>query len=89
MNINPLIQEEPRDNTIDILVINICAVVSFFIPFVGFIYFLCFRISDFQRQTPKKKKAISLLLIASIIGLIWQTIIFILIKTKVIPNPFQ
>lgn len=88
MNINPLLQQEEDNTSIDTLVINICAIVSFFIPIIGFIYFACFRLSNFHNHHPKKKRALSFLLFMSTAGLFWQTILIILMKTHVIPSPF-
>lgn len=91
MNIQPLIQQNnnnPEQNDVDLYIIRLCSIISFFIPFVGFIYLTCFKISNIHNHSDKKKKAILILLLTSILGFIWQSAIFILLKTHIITLNF-
>ena len=72
-----------QGHDIDTCVIYLCSIISLFLPFVGLLYLGCFRLSNFH-YVPSKKKAMMLLFILTTFGIIWQTIVYILIRNDVI-----
>ena len=66
-----------NDDNIDILVIYICAIIAFFIPFIGLFYLFCLRFCCGIPYpfTQNKRKAYKLLLVATLLGFLTEIIL--------------
>ena len=70
------------DDTLDVWILYLCAAIAFLVPITGFIYLCCFRYccGNSSPFSVRKKKAIKILIIATLLGTIIQIIIGILIN---------
>ena len=86
INLLPINENAEIDDTsfIDLCVIYFCSVLSVIFPLIGFLYIGCTHKNTNWRTNLKILKAYLILIICTVSGVIWQTIVFILIKTNTI-----
>ena len=76
--------DDETSNQIDICVIYFCSVLSLIFPLVGFIYITCTRNNTDWKTNVKILRAFLILIACTVIGIIWQSIIIILITIDTI-----
>lgn len=74
-----VVEEVPRkipEDDVSIMVIYICAILALFIPFIGIIYLCCFGIccKNIREFKPRRKKAIKILLLTTLFGVLWGVV---------------